>query len=308
MVIVKEDIIQICKQYLSTYEETIKNLRYEPKGIFNSEMLLFISITKKLDVKLIIESGRARGQSTKIIAENFREKNYKVCSIEFVKFSPDVKTSLRRLKKYENLSLSFGNSFDVIPNLINKECCVLIDGPKTGAIQLGINSLTNPLVKAVFIHDLHKDSKQRIIAEKVFNNHFFTDDKDFVKQFKSIDKQCWVDQSKYKEFRNWAPYRKGNKIMKSYSSTLLIVQNSKNPVNSNYLKFISNIKNEIKIRKRFKERFKNLNVKIERILRFPFNYFFYMKHYNTKNSIKIKDFIFQFYYLIKITLNRLIFD
>ncbi len=59
MVLNKEEIIKICTNHLATFKNSIKNMKYELKGIFNSEMLLFISLTHYFGVKLIIESGRA---------------------------------------------------------------------------------------------------------------------------------------------------------------------------------------------------------------------------------------------------------
>lgn len=139
MILNKEEIIKICTNHLATFTNSIRNMKYELKGIFNSEMLLFISLTNYFGVKLIIESGRANGQSTKTIAEHFNKSDYRIYSIEYEKYSPDVKRSFNRLKQYKNVKFLFGDSFDLIPIIITEECCILIDGPKNiDAIRLAI--------------------------------------------------------------------------------------------------------------------------------------------------------------------------
>ena len=242
------NIIEICNINLSSFRNSIEGINYEKGGIYNSEMLLFVSLIKHFGVKLIIESGRARGQSTKVIGENFKDSDYKIFSIEYNKYSPDVRISKERLKNYTNVNLLFGDSFKILPTLIKDECCVLIDGPKrVAAIQLAIESLRNPLVKAVFIHDLYKDSPHRKVVEKFFNDYFFTDNKNYVNMFKHLDNNCWIEQRKYRETRTWSPYRRGKKKFKSYSSTLLVIFNSENAFN---LKKLTNHKNEINLWKK----------------------------------------------------------
>ncbi|MFX1328185.1 MAG: hypothetical protein ACFE91_08580 [Promethearchaeota archaeon] len=290
MSLLKKEIIQICEQYLPTYKKSIYGLKYEPKGIFYSEMLLFIAISKKLGVNLLIESGRARGQSTKIIAENFKEQSYQIKSVEFVKYSSDVKISYNRLKEYKNIDLIFGNSFEILPKLVREECCVLIDGPKSGAINLAIDMLKNPLVKAIFIHDMHKDSIERNEAEKIFKDCFFTDDLDYVNKFKNLDKKAWLDQRKHREFQSWAPYKKDNKIMKSYASTLMLIFNSGNAFNLTQATKLSNKRFNKKRKRSLKKIIENWPSRIKNIISFPVYYIFYEKR--IKNSQKLNKIAF----------------
>lgn len=290
MSLLKKEIIQICEQYLPTYKKSIYGLKYEPKGIFYSEMLLFIAISKKIGVNLLIESGRARGQSTKIIAENFKEQSYQIKSVEFVKYSSDVKISYNRLKEYKNIDLIFGNSFEILPKLVREECCVLIDGPKSGAINLAIDMLKNPLVKAIFIHDMHKDSIERNEAEKIFKDCFFTDDLDYVNKFKNLDKKAWLDQRKHREFQSWAPYKKDNKIMKSYASTLMLIFNSGNAFNLTQATKLSNKRFNKKRKRSLKKIIENWPSRIKNIISFPVYYIFYEKR--IKNSQKLNKIAF----------------
>jgi len=189
MILDKNKILDICSANLFSYKNIINKIEYEPHGILNSEMLLMISLVKYLKLNLIIESGRGRGQSTKIIAESFKNPKYRIISIDYNKYNLNMKISFERLKKYKNLELLFGNSFDLIPNLITERCCILIDGPKgIDSIRLAIKLMNNPLVELIFIHDLPHDSILREHAEKIFNYHFFTDDSDYLKRFKHLDR------------------------------------------------------------------------------------------------------------------------
>ncbi|MFX1451704.1 MAG: hypothetical protein ACFFCM_12720 [Promethearchaeota archaeon] len=191
MDLTQQKILSLCKNKLIRFEETIRDIKYEENGILNSEMLLFVSLVDFLKPKVIIESGRSRGQSTKIMSEYFKKSSYTIHSIEYNKYSEDVEISLKRLQGYRNLKLHFGDSFELIPKLINEESCILIDGPKDlYAINLAIKILYNPLVKAVFIHDVYKNSPYRPFIEKMFKYTFFSDDFDFNNMFKALDNNC----------------------------------------------------------------------------------------------------------------------
>lgn len=302
-------IIDICSDYLLEFESIIKDMTYEIKGIFNSEMLLFISLCKYFDVKLIIESGRAIGQSTKIIAECFKGSKYKIYSIEKIKYSQDVKASFKRLKNYQNLNLLFNNSLELIPKLITEDCCILIDGPKEQSIEFAIDLLKNPLVKVVCIHDIHKDSIRREEFESIFHNYFFTDELSYVEQFKHLDKACWLALRKFRKYQNWAPYRRDNKKMKSYFATLVSVFNSDKPVNLQYLNAHPKIQRK-KERKSFhiKIFFKEWSEILRNIIGFPGYFIFYKKKFNKKQKINLKDLLLKWIHSIKEIIKPLIFN
>lgn len=295
MVLNKEEIIKICSNHLVTFKNSIKNIKYEIKGIFNSEMLLFISLTNYFGVKLIIESGRANGQSTKVIAENFNKLEYKIYSIEYNRYSSDVKHSFNRLKQYKNVNLLFGDSFELLSKLITEKCCILIDGPKgTAAINLAIECLKDPLVKAVFIHDMSKDSPHRTWVEKIFLNCFFTDDNDYVNKFKILDKSCWNEHRKIRECRTCAPYRIGDKELKSYFATLSVILNSDNFYNpikyKEYLEYLKKLKS-LKRSWKFKLLFDNWPVSIKIIIKFPISYIYYEKRIDKKKKLNLINLI-----------------
>lgn len=218
-----EEIIELCEKNKSHFRRIIEDIPYESKGIFNSEMLLFVTLAKYFNIAEIWESGRARGQSTKIIAEYFRNSNINLYSIESESGTEDDLIALKRLQN-NNIELFYGNSVQILPQRISaeKDTIVLIDGPKgTTAIQLAEILLKHKNIKAVFLHDYHKDSPLREVVEKTFKQSFFTDNEQYVEKFKDLDAICWEEHSKIGRL----PYARNGKQMKSYSSTLCVIFN-----------------------------------------------------------------------------------
>ncbi|MFA5395058.1 MAG: hypothetical protein WC346_03475 [Methanogenium sp.] len=220
----KNEIIKICEETKNEFLRTIDNIKFEDKGIFNSEMLLFVSLAKKFDIEEIWESGRARGQSTKVLSEFFKNYNIRIHSIEIMPETEDDIIAIKRLQRYPNLEILYGDSKKtLIQKLENdKNTFVLVDGPKgTEAIRLAREILKKNNTKAVFLHDYHKDSPLREVVEKTFKNTFFTDDEEYVEKFRDLDDKCWIEHSKIGRY----PYMRGERKMKSYSSTLCVIFN-----------------------------------------------------------------------------------
>jgi predicted O-methyltransferase YrrM len=233
----KNEIIAACRQVLPTFLETLNDEKYQLRGVLNSEALLIVAIAEHFGVKSIIESGRARGHSTNLLAKYFQSNpEMKIASIDLDNHSEDAKYSEKYLQKFSNLTLIYGDSFEVIPQTISGECIIFIDGPKgEDALELCSRLLLDSRVKAVLIHDLHKNVFPRDIAELVYTSTFFTDDKDFVEEFKSLDSDCWSVM----EGTNYSPYVRDGKSVLSYGHTLGAIFNSSSPFNQpahdNYL-------------------------------------------------------------------------
>lgn len=222
------DIISICETEKDNFQELSKTFTYDIKGILNSEMLFICALSKELGVRDIIESGRARGNSTEIFAKYFESNtDVTISSVELSKYSQDSIVALERLRgRYDNLSLLYGNSFFLLPRLCSKSesCTVLIDGPKGKyALILADRLLTYPSVKAVFIHDTHQDTNWRQMIERVYSNVFSSDDSEFVSRFKDLDAPCWKVYNTWEGFETWGPYTRDNVKMKSYGPTLTMI-------------------------------------------------------------------------------------
>jgi hypothetical protein len=204
------------------------NPRFEYKGIFFSEMLSIYSIIKEYKIGYIIESGRARGQSTEILCKIAKIIDIKVLSIEFDRNSPDVKIAEERLREFKRvLSLQFGDSNSIISNFRKPSIntLVLIDGPKgLKALELAIKCFQLDEVKFVAIHDSHRGaSNLRPIIEKCFPSfHCTTDDYEFVDQFSFLDEACWEETANHHS--NASPYNQNGKDRSlSYAGTLTII-------------------------------------------------------------------------------------
>lgn len=223
----KTDILTACENELVSFEKMIKDEPYQLRGILNSEALLIVAIAKQLGVKHIIESGRARGHSTNLIAKLFQDDDaMKITSIDIDNKTADAKFSEAKLKKFPNVNLIYGDSFKLISGIIRENCIVFIDGPKgEPALELTGKLLEDKRVKAVLVHDLHKNTFPRNISEIIFQKHFFTDDADFVKRFGSLDQNCW----KVMENTGYKPYTRADKNVLSYGHTLGVFFNESEP-------------------------------------------------------------------------------
>lgn len=209
----RNNIIDICNKYVDRLELP----PYEDRGVFNSEMLLACSIMAELDLKAIVESGRANGHSTEIIARFFPNKKF---------YSIDTSNKVTKdFSRYNNLELVTGDSTQIIGDYIKEDCAVFIDGPKgEKALKLAKILLCNETVKVIFIHDLYSPSPERKVAEKAFENIIFSDDEKFVSKFSYLDKDCWETLKRIGGIPE-RPYIRRNREIISYASTLAVIFN-----------------------------------------------------------------------------------
>lgn len=223
------NIVTICEKYVSKFDTVIKNIPYEIRGIFNSEMLLAVSLIEEFWIEEIVESWRARGHSTSILCEYFKWTSKKIVSIDFDKNSPDTNYSEERLKQYDNIELIYGDAFKVLPHRSFKNTALLIDWPKwDAAIALALQLVRKWGIKLVMIHDIHQNTFDRDVFNIVFSDTFYSDNREFVDRFSSLDGNCW----KVLEGTGEAPYiRKGMDIV-SYASTLGIANMQENGLNT----------------------------------------------------------------------------
>lgn len=157
---------------------------YEHRGIPHSEMALIIHTAQRLGIEVFIESGRARGQSTYMLAKYLPD--VRIESIEF-RDGPDEVFARQRLAEFENVVLYFGDARDVLPEIVKahagKPTAILCDGPKGAAAVNLLKSCfdANPHVVVGFIHDMRKldhggPSPHRAAALEAFPAAKFSDD------------------------------------------------------------------------------------------------------------------------------------
>jgi hypothetical protein len=139
------------------------------RGALPQEMLLVAAITAELDADVIIETGRARGDSALMILSALQEIQrargrpmVEFHSVEWTKarwhIPSDNRLALQRLKLFSNVSLHDGDATRVLPKLLprlrSKRVVLFTDGPKGYAGQaLHREAIRMPHVVAQFIHD-----------------------------------------------------------------------------------------------------------------------------------------------------------
>lgn len=163
--------------------QQIASESYEPRGILHSEMALIIHTVRRLGVQVVIESGRARGQSTYLLAKYLPE--VEVISLEF-RQTGDEEFAVQRLAGFGNVSLQFGDARQALPILAAasapRPTAILCDGPKgAAAVDLLAQCFQFGHVKAGFIHDMRaldhgKPSPHRAAALATFPDARFSDD------------------------------------------------------------------------------------------------------------------------------------
>lgn len=150
------------------------------RGIRKSEGF-FIYATIGPDFKgQIVESGRALGQSTELLARSYPDA--RIVSIEREVGTPDAIEALSRLKSVGNIACLFGDSRVLLPELTLPGDVVVIDGPKNiRAVKLGLEVIARKKPRAVFIHDCRRGSFTRQFLDSHYAGRvFFSDEPQFV--------------------------------------------------------------------------------------------------------------------------------
>lgn len=167
---------------------------YEHRGILHSEMALIIEVCRRLDIQVVIESGRARAQSTTMLAKYLPD--VEIHSIEG-RNGPDQIFGIERVAHLANVVLHQGDGSLLLPRLCEAAAphrtAVLCDGPK-GIAAVGVveKCFRLPHVRLGFIHDMRKldhggPSPYRAAAEAVFPGATFSDSPELVAGYSWMD-------------------------------------------------------------------------------------------------------------------------
>ena len=200
---------------------------YEPRGIFNSEMAAVIALSVATGVDVFVESGRARGHSTLLLAKHLGPVGIAIHSFDRDR-NADAVYSEAKLTGLPRLHLHYGDSRLLIPQFVaglaGKRIGLLVDGPKD---RKAFALLSDCLIRSddiavAFVHDLprykNSPSEGRVYAQKYFEDPFFTDDAEFVERFGYLDAPVFAATDADKG--HWKPYRNGELEMASYGPTL----------------------------------------------------------------------------------------
>ena len=187
MLLTKPTVAESADAFLPEYREIISHIPPEAGhgGIWESEMFLFYAAVKPFAPKQILESGRARGKSTLILARCFPES--RIVSVEYERESENAPAAEAKLKTEPNVDLLYGDSRQILPDRLENGDAVLIDGPKDfRALKLAVDLLRTGKPCTVFVHDFPPNSPQRKFVERNFPAAFFGDDPLF-QRFQTLD-------------------------------------------------------------------------------------------------------------------------
>lgn len=158
-------------------------------------MGLIIQICRRLDIRVVVESGRARGQSTYMLAKYLPD--VEIHSVE-LRDHPDEVIARERLAEFKNVHLISGDGAELLPYFAQKGCqgirtAILCDGPKgKAAVDIIAQCFASPWVQVGFIHDMRKldhggPSPHRAAAISAFKHHAFSDED------RLVTSSSWMD-------------------------------------------------------------------------------------------------------------------
>ncbi|MEY2633262.1 MAG: hypothetical protein RIR00_1916 [Pseudomonadota bacterium] len=185
-------ILQALRTCRDEFAQGVASIAYERKGVLYSEMLFLKACASLLPVRRVLESGRARGQSTLILARMFPA--LPLISVEYDRNSPDVPVAAERLAPYPHVSLTFGDATRLLPEQVAAGDIVMIDGPKGHrGVRLALQLLATGKPALVFVHDTTKGSPERRLLERLLPETFYSDDADFAALTHDLDAQAGDD-------------------------------------------------------------------------------------------------------------------
>jgi hypothetical protein len=201
------ELLSQAEAWLPIYLEQTHGLSHAEKGIRRSELFFFYALVAPLKPKRIVESGRARAQSTLVLSKLFPKAS--IVSLESDAHSPDVALAAERLHGCENVECLFGDSLRLLPDLVEAGDVVLIDGPKDfRALKLAFRLLGGGQTAAVFVHDLWPGSPARSFVDRYLPSALLSDDPEWVQRYASLDS------------RRRAPPPMSNALRRVYGATM----------------------------------------------------------------------------------------
>lgn len=176
---------------MPAFRKLVGDMPYERKGILFSEMYFFWLLARSLQPRRILESGRARGQSTLILSLCFPQSE--IISVEFDSESPDVAVAAERLKGRNNVRQLFGDATKMLPEMARSGDVALIDGPKGfRGLRLALRMLHRGL-PMVFVHDTCPGSTERDYLTRHMPETLYSDRTDIAAKTHVLDQGVWDD-------------------------------------------------------------------------------------------------------------------
>ncbi len=197
----------------------VRGIPIEPRGMLNSEAALFAGLCRVMGVDSIIESGRARGQSTVVLAQLL--PGTVIHSVEMLD-DDDSRFGAARVQKFPNVRLHNGTAHEICPRILESTTgtvALVIDGPKgEEAVRLAQHLIARyPQIALVGIHDMHRSDTTARGLPNISRHHFahafdrfiFSDHPDLIAEFTDLDAGS-----------GHTPFTKGPWSLGSYGPTL----------------------------------------------------------------------------------------
>jgi predicted O-methyltransferase YrrM len=180
------ELFDQAEHFLPGYLAATAGLSHENKGIRRSELFFFYALVAPKNPPRIVESGRARAQSTLVLSRLFAQSA--IVSLESDVASPDVAVAAERLRGCENVDCRFGDSLLLLPEIVGPGDVVLIDGPKDfRALKLALRLLDRGKASAVFVHDLWLGSPARGFVDRHLPSALLSDEPQWVQRYAGLD-------------------------------------------------------------------------------------------------------------------------
>ncbi|MBA3543233.1 MAG: hypothetical protein H0T83_02150 [Chthoniobacterales bacterium] len=181
-----EKLLGEAERLLAQYVAATAGLTHASKGIRRSELFFFYALVEPWRPLRIVESGRARAQSTLVLAHLF--PSIPVVSLESDAKSPDAAVAAERLRDFRNVDCRFGDSLILLPQIVQSGDVVLIDGPKDfRALKLAFHLLGTGKPAAVFVHDLWLGSPARRFVDRHLPFALLSDESHWVERYAALD-------------------------------------------------------------------------------------------------------------------------
>jgi len=175
---------------IAEFQRLTTDIPYERKGILFSEMFFFWLCARTVKPQRILESGRARGQSTLILSHCFPDAE--IISVEYDSNSPDVLVASERLKGRDNVQQLFGDATRLLPKIAQTGDIAIIDGPKGyRGLRLALHLLSQGKMPFVFMHDTAIDSPERRYLSQRMPETSYSDLPAFSEIAHSLDQGVW---------------------------------------------------------------------------------------------------------------------
>ncbi len=186
------DVAERALAELPAFARLIEGIPYERKGILYSEIFFFALCARAVRPRRILESGRARAQSTLLLARCFPD--CEIVSVEHDRNSPDVAIAAERLRGCGNVRLLFGDATRLLPDLCEEGDVALIDGPKGHrGLRLAARLLATGCLPLVFLHDTGYGSVERDFLARRFPEALYSDDARLAMITRALDRGAEPD-------------------------------------------------------------------------------------------------------------------